>query len=127
MKRAIAPLLIVLVLSGSGCYRYHGELPGVLRRIDAREYEVIGTFSLRVERKWWAFGLLKINHGDLRAEVTRAVREQGGDGATNIHIVTEFDFKDVMWSALLTLALFGQSRHMEIQGDVIKFKSEEGQ
>lgn len=125
MKRWLAVLLVFAVVPASGCYHYRGELPGVLRRVDAREYEVVGDFDVRIERKWWAFGMIKLGHGDMREKVREAVREKGGDGAVNVEIVTEIDGRDVLWTALLMLALLGQSRHMEVRGQVIKFKDKE--
>ena len=122
MKPTLLILLLAMGLGGSGCYRFKGELPGVLRRVPPTEYQVVGEFEIRIERKWWLFGFAKIGHTDMRRAVREAVAEKGGDGAVNLVIVTSVDGKDILWSALLALALLGQSRHMEIRGQVIKFK-----
>ena len=122
MSRRLTVLLLLpfLIAPASGCFRYRGQLPGIIRRVPASEYKVVGDFEIHIRRKWIAFGLVQIGHKNLEALIREEVEEDGGDGAVNVVIQTRVEFKDVLWSALLAPTV-GQSRSIVVTGDVIKF------
>lgn len=123
MKRlALVLLLAVAAAPSAGCFRYRGQLPGVIRRIPPTEYDVVGSFEIHIRRKWIGGGQLPIGHDNLEARIREAVEKEGGDGAVNVSIETRMDFKDLMWSALLAPTI-GQCRSIVVSGDVIKFRS----
>lgn len=123
MKRLIPAVLIATTLLVTGCYHYNSSLPGTIRDIPARDYTVVGTFEVELERRWWLWGLGKLRQDAIDQKVRAAVHSMGGDGAANVEITTESDGGDIVFSLLNVILPCGwYARHMVITGQAVKFK-----
>ena len=88
-------------------------------KAEKQEYSVLKSFKVVDRSGWFILGLIPSGHTDIDKIVKEQVLAAGGDAVINLKIKTQYDFVDIIITALVGGIYNTRVTHLE--GDVIKY------
>jgi hypothetical protein len=121
MKR-IAPLVAAGLLTLTGCYTVHADLPGTLRSdVAETDVEKVGQFDVQKGNNFLLWGLVGAPPADfISQELAREVKAKNGDGVRNFEYHSEFGCVDLLLTSV-TCGIFSP-KTFHFKGDVVRIR-----